>query len=81
VTLSIKHQGRSHDVTHETAGRIESLRLPLYEDLFEVVGEGGDPLLRDLLMISESIPKDERKALPHDFAANLDHFLYGAPRR
>ena len=161
VPLSIKDQGRSHDVTHETAGRIGSLRLPLYEDVFEVVGEvlevdlkrgrfqlwldendrltlpisagqeplvigalrdhasvrlrvrgrgrfrsdgrllevlelhevgelnadgprsaeGGTPLLRDLLMVSESIPKEVREALPHDFSANLDHFLYGAPRR
>jgi hypothetical protein len=42
-----------------------------------------DPLKALLYDISESgysIPAEERARIPHDFAKNMDHYLYGAPK-
>jgi hypothetical protein len=35
----------------------------------------------DLLAIGMRVPPEERAKLPRDFNENLDHYLYGAPRK
>lgn len=35
--------------------------------------------LQRIARIRESIPKEERRKLPRDFAKNVDRYLYGAP--
>ena len=31
--------------------------------------------------MGESIPEDVRDTIPHDGSINLEHYLYGAPKR
>ncbi len=41
-----------------------------------------DPtLLADLLAIARSLPEESRRNLPRDGARNLDHYLYGSPKK
>jgi hypothetical protein len=42
--------------------------------------EGEAPWEMILRLVAE-IPREEFKRLPRDGAANLDHYIYGAPRR
>jgi hypothetical protein len=35
----------------------------------------------DLLAIGKSVPAQEWAKFPDDYFANLDHYLYGAPKR
>ena len=48
------------------------------------VGPAGNPL-RSLIdyidEVSATIPSEELDKLPTDMAANIDHYLYGSPRR
>jgi hypothetical protein len=39
------------------------------------------PAWRQLVEIGDSLPDEERARLPADAATNLDHYLYGAPRK
>ena len=38
-------------------------------------------LLQDLLAIGKAIRDEEKSRLPRDGARNLDHYLYGAPKK
>ena len=40
-----------------------------------------DPLMAAILKISESVPKEDWKKLPRDLSYNLDHYIYGVPKR
>lgn len=41
-----------------------------------------DPtLLEDLLAIARSIPKEELAKFPKDGSVNLDHYIYGTPKK
>ena len=42
-----------------------------------------DPLAleNDLLELARSVPAREWAGLPRDFNANLDHYLYGSPKK
>jgi hypothetical protein len=45
--------------------------------------ESGDSLkslLRSIAERGEHIPTEERERIPRDFAKNVDHYLYGAPK-
>lgn len=46
-------------------------------------GNAGDPLAleKDLMALAQSIPGTEWEKLPKDFNENLDHYLYGSPKR
>jgi hypothetical protein len=35
----------------------------------------------ELSAIGKSVPPDEWAKVPADYFANLDHYLYGAPRK
>jgi hypothetical protein len=37
-------------------------------------------LLYDIAESGYSIPAEERALIPRDFAKNMDHYLYGAPK-
>ncbi len=37
-------------------------------------------LLNDIAQSGFSIPADQRARIPHDFAKNMDHYLYGAAK-
>jgi hypothetical protein len=38
-------------------------------------------LVRDLVEMARAIPKEMRKNLPHDLAAEFDHYHDGTPRQ
>jgi hypothetical protein len=38
------------------------------------------PAWRQLVAIGDGLPDEEKARLPVDASANLDHYLYGAPR-
>ena len=40
-----------------------------------------DPLMAKIFEISDSVPLEEWKKLPRDLSYNLDHYIYGAPKR
>ncbi|HWF43120.1 MAG TPA: hypothetical protein VG537_00620 [Candidatus Kapabacteria bacterium] len=45
--------------------------------------QSGDPLkslLRNIAESGERIPEQEQEQIPRDFAKNIDHYLYGAPK-
>ena len=39
------------------------------------------PVWETLLQIAAEIPDEESAKLPHDAAEQLDHYLYGSPKR
>jgi plasmid stability protein len=39
------------------------------------------PLWRQLVEIGDNLPEEEKARLPADASVNLDHYLYGAPRK
>jgi hypothetical protein len=39
------------------------------------------PIWKVLATLGESIPPEELERLPSDLARNVDHYLYGAPKR
>ncbi len=45
------------------------------------VQNGDWPLVDKILRISESIPEEEFTMFPPDFTENLDHYLYGSPKK
>ncbi len=45
------------------------------------VQDGDWPLVDKILRISESIPEEEFAVFPPDFTENLDHYLYGNPKK
>ncbi len=48
----------------------------------EPTTQNGDwPLVDKILRISESIPEEEFAVFPPDFTENLDHYLYGSPKK
>jgi hypothetical protein len=38
-------------------------------------------LLRDLIAIGKSVPKELRRSMPNDLAAEFDHYHDGTPRQ
>jgi hypothetical protein len=38
-------------------------------------------LFEDLAAIGASVPREEWEKLPKDFNENLDHYLYGSPKK
>jgi hypothetical protein len=40
-----------------------------------------DSIEAKLIALGESVPESEWKKVPHDLFANIDHYLYGAPKR
>ena len=39
------------------------------------------PIVDRILKRAESIPKEELSKFPPDFTENLDHYLYGSPKK
>jgi len=39
------------------------------------------PLMGEIFKISASVPRDDWEKLPKDLSYNLDHYLYGMPKR
>jgi hypothetical protein len=39
------------------------------------------PLWQQLIELSEEVPAEEWDKVPTDLAENLDHYLYGSPKR
>jgi hypothetical protein len=39
------------------------------------------PLWEQIVDLGDAIPEEERANLPADSSENLDHYLYGAPRK
>jgi hypothetical protein len=44
-------------------------------------GSEGPSLEQKLAVIAASIPNEELAKLPPDFTAQLDHYIYGTPKR
>lgn len=40
-----------------------------------------DPLLARLFELAGQVPKEDWKRLPRDLSYNLDHYIYGVPKR
>jgi hypothetical protein len=38
-------------------------------------------LFEEVAAIGASVPREEWEKLPRDLSENLDHYLYGAPKR
>jgi predicted DNA-binding protein len=41
----------------------------------------GKPMWRQLVEIGDRLPDEEKARLPADASENLDHYLYGVPRK
>ena len=39
------------------------------------------PLMEKIRKFSESIPESELESIPTDLAENLDHYIYGVPKK
>ena len=39
------------------------------------------PLMEKIRKFSESIPESEFESIPTDLAENLDHYIYGVPKK
>ena len=48
--------------------------------LHETKPKSSKPIWEKIIEIGKSIPEEELKKLPKDFAKNLDHYLYGHPK-
>jgi hypothetical protein len=42
---------------------------------------GGPPIWEKLVRLGEAVPPEEAAKLPRDLSQNLDHYLYGAPKK
>jgi len=67
-------EGKLRAITH-----IDELILPpIGETPFDPTAR---PIWEEIIEIAERIPEEELDKLPRDLSANLDHYLYGAPKR
>ena len=57
-------------------------RVPNPDKVFVRDGEFTEGDLAGLgKVLYESLPQDEQDAIPHDLSLNIDHYLYGLPKR
>ena len=61
--------------------RITSVDLPNTERVLPPRDPDQRPFWEYWVAASKRIPKKERDQVPPDFIKNLDHYLYGAPKR
>jgi hypothetical protein len=58
--------------------QVDELRLKTDEKIYDHSVKPIEDLLTEL---AEEIPQEEWKRLPDDLSYNLDHYIYGAPRK
>ena len=69
--------------------KVKVLSLDKQEEVLEFVeeklafAENNDsrPIWEKIVEISDGVPEEEWAKLPADGAENLDHYLYGAPKK
>jgi hypothetical protein len=54
---------------------------PIEETPAEASADTGASILAIVEEVWGNVPDEEMKKLPSDLSANLDHYLYGAPKR
>jgi hypothetical protein len=75
----VRVRGRGHFGASGDLRRIAP--VDALEDVASGRGEGRPPIGEILAQIGEELPSEALDELPTDLASNLDHYLYGAPRR
>lgn len=69
------------EAAHQGVG-VASLVLAVLEERFGGRPDAGDlPAWLQLVEIGNRMPEEERRAFPSDSSENVDHYLYGAPRK
>ena len=62
------------------AARGKSSRKESLEELRKRVA-AKSPLMAKIFELSDSVPPEDWKKLPRDLSYNLDHYIYGLPKR
>ncbi len=60
---------------------VRRLRKALGEEALERQAEGAKPIWEEIVELMQDVPEEEWASLPSDGSENLDHYLYGAPKR
>jgi hypothetical protein len=68
----MKREARSTKRTSPKALKTESAAQRVFEAF---------PVLREIGRIGEAVPQRSWDELPRDLSANIDHYVYGLPRR
>jgi hypothetical protein len=68
------------DVLHLVA-EIRRLRKTLGEEALRREAEEAKPIWEEIVELMQDVPQEEWANLPRDSSENLDHYLYGAPKR
>ena len=76
--IEIRHPGLPDGVEADVVIQVEE--LPLASGL-EEPAEGRKPIWQVVAEIGASLPEGAWDDVPTDLSKNLDHYLYGAPKR
>src|SRR6266849_2648583 len=60
---------------------IRRLRKALGEEALRREAEEAKPIWEEIVELMQDVPEEELANLPADASENLDHYLYGAPKR
>ena len=75
----------ANDLTQIVTEKMQGLPLEEQQKVVEFVDSLSTPkkqtLLEKLAVISGRVPDEVWETLPADGAENIDHYLYGAPKR
>jgi len=63
----------------ESVDEISELKLQTSAEI--TYDETARPIEEILMELANEIPEEERKKLPSDLSENLDHYLYGSPKK
>jgi hypothetical protein len=61
--------------------KVEHLLQTLEKENGETISSGQKTFGERAAEIAASIPEEERKKVPADFLSNLDHYIYGTPKK
>jgi len=84
TTLLTKALDRVRDLPEDEQDRVARLILNEVEALGKENGEGEPqhkPFWERIVERSKEVPDDVWEELPGDGAAEIDHYLYGSPKR
>jgi len=74
-----------NDLTQIVTEKMQVLPIEDQQKIVEFVDQLSKPkkqtLLEKLAVISSRVPDEVWETLPSDGAENIDHYLYGAPKR
>ena len=71
----------SADYILHLIAEIRRLRRALGEEALRREAEAAKPIWEEIVELMKDVPQEELDNLPPDGSENLDHYLYGAPKR